>query len=165
MTPRLLLDLVIKPTLLWLAPQRWDGRDAWRMLIAIAMQETGLRHRDQLSRDGTAGQVGPATGWWQLELGGGFRGVERHVATRDVLLQARKALALPERDEQRWASICWGDAYACLLARALLWTHADPLASAAADGWQQYLELWRPGKPHPEAWAGAWSAALSAVSA
>ena len=135
------------------------------MLIAIAMQETGLRHRDQLSRDGTPGQVGPATGWWQFELGGGFRGVEGHPAARETLLTARKALALPERDEQRWASICWNDAYACLLARALLWTHAEPLATAADEGWRQYLGLWRPGKPHPETWGAAWAAAQSAVSA
>lgn len=159
MTPRLLLDLVIRPTLRTLAPQTWDrGHD---MLVAIAIQETGLRHRDQVD---PLDRVGPATGWWQFELRGGFRGVEAHPATKDVLLRARKALVLPERDDQRWASICWCDPYACLLARALLWTFPEKLPTTAEAGWRQYLELWRPGKPHPETWADAWGAARSTVS-
>lgn len=135
------------------------------MLIAIASQESGLRHRDQLSPGGQVGAIGPATSLWQIEFGGGFLGAERHPATAEVLARARKALLLPENDRQRWAATCWCDAYACLLARALLWTlpQALPGPKEHATGWSLYLEAWRPGKPHPEAWQKAWDDGIQAV--
>lgn len=166
MTPKLLLDLVIRPTLATLAPQKWGSRTAAVMLGAIAKQESGLRHRDQLSSDGTAGAVGPATGLWQFELQGGFRCVEQHAATAEVLSKARKLLLLPENEWQRWAALCWSDAYACLCARALLWTLPDRLPDPDQMdlGWGLYLEAWRPGKPHSESWRSAWAGAVEAVS-
>jgi hypothetical protein len=165
MNPKLLLDLIIRPALSNLAPDRWDSRPAQHLLGAIAKQESGLRHRDQMSRDGTPGPIGPATGLWQFELAGGFRGVEKHPATASVLLRARKLLLLPDNEWQRWAALCWSDHYACLCARALLWTIPDALPGPEEPdfGWGLYLEAWRPGSPHPETWHAAWDAAADAV--
>jgi hypothetical protein len=74
-------------------------------------------------------------------------------------------LLLPDNEFARWASLCWGDTYACLCARALLWTLPDRLAGPEQPdlGWGLYLEAWRPGEPHPETWHGHWDAAVTAV--
>jgi len=50
-------------------------------------------------------------------------------------------------------------------ARLLLWTLPSALPTTADEGWTQYLDAWRPGKPHPATWAGHWATADLAIPA
>jgi len=137
-----------------LLPASWDTPEARRMLRAIAYQETDLKARRQHGN-------GPARSYWQFELGGGCRGVLTHVAVRDEMRGALVALDCPgaASPEDLWRLIEHNDVLAAAAARCLLYTLPHPMATTQDDGWQQYIEAWRPGKPHPEKWADAWERA------
>lgn len=137
-----------------LLPSSMRSTDADRELMAIAWQESRLRHRAQIG--------GPARGFWQFELGG-VRGVLDHRAT--ALHAARVLEQLQYRDptpREIQAALQHNDVLAAVFARLLLWTLPEPLPTTAAAGWNQYLDAWRPGKPHPATWADAWEIASRA---
>ena len=70
MKPQLFLTSVIRPGLAVLADAtalRVDSPEAEVLLLAIATQESALRHRTQVG--------GPARGYWQFERGGGLAGI------------------------------------------------------------------------------------------
>jgi hypothetical protein len=161
MTPGLLLRLTVAPALAWMAGMGIKSDDRARvMLLAIAGQESGYRHRRQVP-------VAHAMGLWQFERGGGVTGVLRHAASRSAALAACEALLVPATPEAVHPALEHNDDLACVFARLLLFT--DPRALPGVDqpdaGWAYYERNWRPGKPHPQTWAGHWRNALEAVAA
>lgn len=162
MTPERLLRTAIIPALAELAGAGiQDTIDARRFMLAIALQESGLRHRRQVTAGGE--EAGPATSWWQFEKGGGCVGALTH---RSVAPHMRKicgdfniepnALAL-------WTAMQYQDVVAAAAARLLIYTLPGNLPSEAGPGWTQYLSAWRPGKPHVATWAGHWATADAVV--
>lgn len=165
MTPDRLLATGILPALSELSNLAGihDTPEARRMLLTIGLQETGLRHRRQVSASGR--EDGPAASFWQFERGGGCRGVLTHKATA-APMRAMCALYNVEPTENGlWEAMRYQDVIAAAAARLLLFTLPAPLPIQAGSGWQQYLTAWRPGKPHPASWAACWETADRAVMA
>jgi hypothetical protein len=129
-----------------------NSPEAIQMLLAIGWQESRFQHRAQTR--------GPARGFWQFEKGGGVVGVLRHRKTKQTIRDVLLALLYPSNmDEgQAYVAIEHNDVLAAAFARLLLFTHPRKLPALmdADEGWKQYLETWRPGKPHPTTWAKAW---------
>ncbi|MFH5926146.1 hypothetical protein [Roseomonas xinghualingensis] len=160
MTPALVLRLTVDPVLAWMAGMGVRSDDRARvLLLAIAGQESGFRHRRQVP-------VAHAMGLWQFERGGGVAGVLRHAASRPHALTACQALLVPATPEAVHPALEFNDDLACAFARLLLFT--DPKALPPMDepyaGWEYYLRCWRPGKPHPGTWAGHWRNAKEALT-
>lgn len=139
-------------------PASMRGAKATAMLVAIALQESKAAHRYQVG--------GPAKGFWQFEAGGGVHGVLSHPATQRHARLALVMLCYPASmpTSAIHAAIEHNDVLAAVFARLLLWTLPFPLPERAdaLGAWAQYLEAWRPGKPHPLVWpenyALAWDA-------
>ena len=136
--------------------------DARRMLLAIALQESGpgLNARYQNSPLATPG---PARGWWQFEQNGGVVGVLTHAASSMMAYGACSTLAVVPESAAVWRALEGHDVLACVFARLLLWTDPRPLPVAETPAWDYYLRNWRPGKPHREAWSANWKTANDAV--
>ena len=162
MTPANLLSTAIVPALTLLTTVGIeDTIPARRILLAIALQESGLTHRRQVSADGK--ETGPAISFWQFEKAGGCRGVLAH---RSVSARMRKVCIdfnVDVTEQSLWEAMRYQDIVAAAAARLLLYTLPAGLPLSAAEGWKQYLEAWRPGKPHPETWEGNWRVADSIV--
>lgn len=156
MTPELLLNAAIVPALL-LLPARMDTPAARIMLLAIAYQESAMRHRRQVK--------GPARGYFQFEQGGGVRGVLKHPASSGHIRDVLEALDyyVDSTSAECWSAIEHNDILAAAFARLLLWTDAEPLPTDAQGAWELYLRTWRPGKPHPEKWAMNYQKAKDAM--
>lgn len=155
MTPQQLNILVLKPTLSWMG-NLYDSKEARIMLIAIALQESGLLHRIQVG--------GPAHGLWQFERAGGVRGVMNHLKTMQTAENIAKALIYNDSETDVYTAIVDNDILACVFARLYLYTDPKPLPSTAAEGWLYYKRTWRPGKPHPETWEKHWNTATNVVN-
>ena len=143
-----LVTAYVLPAALSLLPKEMDTPAARAMLLSIGLQESQFLDRRQQP-------TGPARGFWQFEKGGGVKGVMTHRLTQ--------ALALETLSHLRYASTApttihatleHNDVLACVFARLLLWTLPARLPTRQQPnvGWPQYLEAWRPGKPHPETW-------------
>ena len=149
-----LVRAYIIPAALSLLPARMDSPAARAMLVAIGLQESRFEHRRQVG--------GPARGYWQFELGGGVAGVLRHDASRPHLLPALDALRYPPAPDVLYNAIADNDVLACVLARLLLFTlpYGLPGVGEPEEGWKQYMEAWRAGRPHRATWdafyAQAW---------
>ncbi|HAZ61011.1 MAG TPA: hypothetical protein DCY89_05495 [Gammaproteobacteria bacterium] len=156
MTPELLTRIAIDPALS-LLPPRMDSRAARVLMLAIAGQESAMRHRRQIR--------GPARGFWQFEQGGGVAGVLRHAQSKPHIRSVLRALHYPATSTAAdcYIAIEHNDVLAAAFARLLLWTDPAPLPTDAAGGWSLYLRTWRPGKPHPDTWAGHFARATEAV--
>lgn len=146
-TPEYFTKIALAPALR-LLPANMDTPAARAMCIAIALQESRIEYRRQIG--------GPARGYFQFEIGGGVRGVLTHRATRQHIHAALTAL---DYDQTSTSEACWiaiehNDILASVFARLLLWTLPDALPGRdeADEGWDQYLEAWRPGKPHRDTW-------------
>lgn len=137
-------------------PERMDSPAARAMLFAIGMQESRFAHRRQIR--------GPARGWWQFERGG-VRGVLEHPASRSTAEQVCSMLNYPATVDAVYEAIEHNDMLACAFARLLLWRLPEPLPMAdnEDEGWCQYLDCWRPGKPHRHTWDGFYRQAWEAV--
>jgi hypothetical protein len=151
----------IVPAAYSLLPPEMQSDKATAMLLAIGLQESKFQHRRQLGN-------GPARGFWQFEMGGGVKGVSTHADVRDHLEQCLEAMRYShdlENYRATHALIEHHDVLACVCARLLLWTLPDALPDVdQADlGWQQYLDGWRPGKPHPDTWDDNYSRAWMIV--
>ena len=148
-----------------LLPDRMDTRAARVSLIAIGLQESGLKDRCQKLANGGRG---PAHGLWQFERTGGVLGVLTHGTTRRHAFDVCKARGVPADSASVWTALEHDDVLAAVFARLLLWADAKPLpAEDDAEGlWKTYaLRTWRPGKPHPETWPAAYANAVTAVGA
>ena len=167
MTPELLLKAAIIPALS-LLDSELNTRPARAMLIAIALQETGLRARRQMleARDHWwESKPGKGHGFWQFERDGGVRGVMRHAAASAIVLPVIDALLYPRDPYAVHEALIHNDVLACVLARALLYSTPDamPRPNEADKGWAIYLKAWRPGKPHPEIWENHYRTAWEVV--
>jgi hypothetical protein len=151
------------------------GPAAEAMMGAIGLQESKFRARDQLemNADGelVPGRLGPATGYWQFERGGGVAGVIRHPASRRAAQDLVAAAGLPLDADAVWRHFATpeGDELAAAFARLLLLTDPQPLPMPEPQNeriaWLYYLRNWRPGKPHERFWAANWAEACAAVRA
>lgn len=152
---------------LWFDHRIPNGKQAEAMMIAIGLQESRLLHRDQIVAGKAPGAVGPATGFWQFEKGGGVAGVMQHHLTADIARKAAEASGVPFDRDDIWRSFTKtdGDRLAATFARLLLFTdpRALPPATEAAEeeAYQYYIRNWRPGKPHRETWGAFWREAIS----
>lgn len=156
-TPDQALAQVIVPTFQHLLPGKFDSQQARVLVLAIMIQESGLRTRQQ---DG-----GPARGLAQFEQAGGIRGVLEHPASRPYARAVCGLRAVAPVSSDVYAAFLSDDLLACAFSRLLLWTDAAPLpAMGDAEGaWAYYVNNWRPGKPRPSDWPANYAAALEAV--
>lgn len=163
MTPREFLDDIITPGVerLFSIGGPAVTIDANRMLLAIAQQESGpqLNARYQ----GSPGPQGPATGFWQFEQNGGVSGVLNHNSSKVIARAICDSCVVVATKEAVWRSIEGHDDLCVAFARLLLLTDPQPIPVTEQGGWDCYMRLWRPGKPHPETWPKNWSNASSAV--
>lgn len=161
MTPYRLLKTAIIPALSDLESAGInDSFEARRFLLAIALQESGLKHRRQVV-GGT--ESGPAASFWQFEKGGGCRGVLTHKLASQRMRTLCENYRIAPDESSLWEAMRYQDVVAAAAARLLVFTLPWALPSTAEDGWKQYLEAWRPGKPHPATWAGHWVTADKAA--
>lgn len=127
----------------------FDLPPAEKIILAIAGQESAWTHRRQIG--------GPARSFWQFESGGGVAGVMAHRASAAHAKALCAALAVPFDRAVVYEAIAWNDVLALGFARLLLWTHPKPLPADRDAAWHYYLDLWRPGNPHPATWPDRWA--------
>lgn len=148
---------------LWTEHRIPNGPAAEAMMVAIGLQESRFIHRDQIVAGKPAGQVGPATGFWQFERSGGVAGVMGHHLTADIARKVTEAAGVAFDRDAIWRAFTMqrGDELAAAFARLLLYTDPralpDPVAGSVEAAWDYYLRNWRPGKPHRSTWDGFWS--------
>ncbi len=140
------LHAVIFPGLA-LLPRRMNSPEAVAMLLAIGLQESRFTARRQIG--------GPARGFYQFERGGGVAGVLQHHSTREIVCNILDRLEYDREVPTSYAAIEHNDALATVYARLLLWSlpHALPGPGEDELAWDQYLEAWRPGRPHRQTWS------------
>lgn len=138
-------------------PLALDSDRARCMLVAIALQESGLAARVQ-------GGHGPARGLMQFERGGVLAVLNNRRTHRLALDLCYELLVDPTSDDVL-AALQFDDVLAAAFGRLLLWADpgALPRLGDAENAWAVYLRCWRPGKPRPKDWAGNYKAALAAV--
>lgn len=162
MTPNRLLHLAIIPALAELEHRGIpDTVPARRFLLAIALQESRIAHRRQVSSDGT--ESGPAMSFWQFEKGGGCKGVLTHFASAGHMRELCADFDVEAAPAALWQAMQYNDIVAAAAARLLIYTLPSALPTTVSDGWAQYLQAWRPGKPHPRTWAANWNLATITV--
>lgn len=151
------------PAAFALLPPTMDTPEARAMLLAIGLQESEFTDRYQVL-DG--GGRGPARGFWQFELGGATTGVLAHAGVRTHALRAIEALREEPAPARVYAALEHNDVLACVFARLLLYTLPAhlPKRHATNKAWAQYIEAWRPGKPHPDKWDGNFARAWALVA-
>lgn len=155
MTPQRLLATGIIPALRELeAYGIKDTFDARRFLLAVALQETSLKHRRQVVSGGL--ENGPAASFWQFEQGGGCRGVLMHPSVKDKMTKACLDFNVIPTTAGLWEAMRYNDVIAAIAARLYIYTYPKALATTAGAGWEQYNNVWRPGKPHPDEWDENW---------
>lgn len=167
MTPRLLYELIINPTLGALGAP-FNSREAAVLLGAIYIQESGLKHRRQMPR-------GPARGYCQIEPPTAIDVLGRSKPIRDfcasIGVKAPKLGSggpdiLREYDDNVREFRCalqYCDAATCAIARGILLLEPSPLPidGDIQAGWKYYLKCWRPGKPRAEAWEESYRTAIN----
>lgn len=162
MTPHRLYHTAIRPALDELAALGIPATpQAGRFLLAIALQESAIEHRRQVSAGGA--ETGPAASFWQFEQGGGCRGVLTHKGVAGKMAAVCAAYNVLATPAALWEAMRYQDIVAAAAARCLLYTLPSKLAQTQDEGWSQYLAAWRPGKPHPGTWAAAWQVATETV--
>ena len=135
MHPQRLLHTTINQALIDLAGAGIkDSPEARRMLLAIALQESGLKHRRQVTSTGK--EDGPAASFWQFERGGGCRGVLTHPAVAPKMKQACADHNIEATEAGLWEAMRFHDVIAATAARLLLYTLPSSLPTTAEQGWQ-----------------------------
>jgi hypothetical protein len=158
MTPIRLLESAIVPALRELAAHGIpDSPQARRFMLAIALQESGLAHRRQVSPGGA--EEGPAASYWQFERGGGCKGVLTHRAAAPHMRRVCEDYNVEPTAQGLWEAMRYNDIVAASAARLLIFTLPGDLPATADQGWEQYTEAWRPGKPHKATWPNNWNLA------
>lgn len=154
MTPADVLRFAIDPAMEIMWDIKTDVPGADRFLLAIAMQESGLMEREQIS--------GPARGLWQFE-GPTCELLLLNPLTHPFLVAACDRLSVFPSALTIYRAIEFGDTLAAFLARLLLWADPHPLPWEETDAWRTYLRVWRPGKPRVGDWPANWAAAVAAT--
>lgn len=141
-----------------LLPPSMNNINAKAMLIAIGLQESRFEYRRQMNE-------GPAKGFWQFEQGGGVRGVLTHPATKGYAKAILEQLRYNDYPATVWNALEHNDILAMCFARLnLFWLpQALPGPEHTQEGWSQYMNAWRPGKPHPETWPAFYAQAWQQV--
>lgn len=164
---------VIQPSLYYcfeerglLAP-RWDTHSSHVLLLAIALHESGLKHRHQIN--------GPALGWWQFEPSGGIKQILTTSAP------ARRALEDFGFNPHNFTEVCsaveFNDTISTIFARLLLFSDPFPIPAAPAaqiadphdpspyakGSFNYYNRTWQPGKPREEDFYKSLNRALLAL--
>ena len=161
--PSAFLAEILTPALSLLPPQM-DTPEARVTVVAIAIQESGLRHRYQVV---SGGGKGPARGLLQFERGGGCAGVLRHRASRYWMHHLCSVRGCRPSPDALWRQIELDDVLAAGAARLLLFTDPKrlPVLGDEAGAWDLYARVWRPGKPHRDSWPAAYQQALNTLGA
>jgi hypothetical protein len=152
-------DKIIRQTFIEVLPAKFDTPEAEVMLLAIGLQESKFQTRQQYG--------GPARSFWQMEKGGGVRGV---LSNADTFTYARMVCAhraVMPTVESVFARLLDDDLLGCGFARLILWADPDPLPTLgdADSAWLCYLKNWRPGRPHPADWPANYASAIAAQAA
>lgn len=150
------LGKIIIPALATL-PEQMDSPKARLMLLAIALQESGLRAREQTG--------GPARGLWQFERNG-VLAVMHHTRTAGVVFGWCTENGETYGSNSIYERLALDDELACVFARLLLWTDPRPLPEIGAcmGAWNLYERCWRPGNPSYTRWRDtAYPQALEAI--
>lgn len=152
---------------LQLFPERFNTPAARALVLAIGLQESHLVHRRQL--------VGGARYWWQSKNAPaagffgferiGIRGVMKHRTTGPMARAVLQLFSYPEDVDTIHEALTHNDILAVAFARLALWRIVDPLPGEGEweKGWEQYLSVWRPGKPRPDEWKDNFAQAWEAV--
>lgn len=151
------LHTFVVPAAYSVLPLKMNSPASTAMLLAIALQESKCCSRRQL-------EGGPARGFWQFETAG-ISGVRLHPASSAHLDRALVALCYASTLTVKPAQqiVEHNDVLACVYARLLLYTLPTSLPDRTEvnQGWAQYLDAWRPGKPIHHTWpanfARAWA--------
>lgn len=146
-----LMRFAIRPAM-GLLPAKMRGMESDRLLMAIALQESDVKYRRQSGN-------GPARGYWQFEKGG-VLGVLNHPATSAHAREVCAAMDYAPYPQIVLYAMENNDMLAAAFARLNLWWLPSPIATTEEKGLEQYLEAWRPGKPHPEKWPDNWRCAV-----
>lgn len=160
MQPADFLSDVIVPALAILAELGGPAPSAAaeRFMLAIALTESGpqLNARYQGSPNPTSG---PAKGWWQFEQNGSL-GVLTHRASATLAIAACEACRVVTHAAPATRALEGHDMLAAMFARLLILTEPRALPGNAKEGYEQYLNLWRPGKPQGfDRWGTNWNTA------
>jgi hypothetical protein len=162
MTPERLLRTAIIPAFAELAVGGIaDSFEARRIVMAIALQETELRNRRQVTDTGH--ELGPAMSFWQFERTGGCSELFHNKNTFQRIRKVCVDFNVAPTASALWSAMQYQDMVAAAAARLLVFTRPEALPKTEAEGWDQYVKAWRPGKPHPDKWAGHWATADAAV--
>lgn len=143
-----------------LLPAEMDSPMARTCLLAIGLQESGLKARYQILNSKAKG---PARGLWQFEAGGGVRGVLNHPGVSAHARWICGVRGVAPLVTSVWRSLERDDILAACFARLLLYADPKPLPSNEDQGWDVYLNSWRPGKPHADRWPANWRAAVACM--
>lgn len=147
-----------------LLPGAMNSREARAMLLAIGYQESAFNARMQ-GGHGTVRGTGPASGFWQFERAGGVTEILTSEDTKDHAIRICRLFLYEPTPTVIHQAIADHDVLACCFARLLLWRDPRALPSPieADKGWSIYVSNWRPGRPHPDAWAANFARAWSIV--
>lgn len=159
------------PAAFQLLPLALDTPEARAFVLAIGLQESEFR--DRVQRPYKIGwRPGPARGFWQFERGGGAcTGLLALERTRPLVERVCEVLHYDVDPQALWEGAQHNDVLACALARLLVFSlpHRLPTRDERELAWEQYLEAWKPGRPHPEKWPRchwhAWSLVGGSVRA
>jgi len=147
-----------------LLPKKMDTLDAHRFCLAIMIHESNFEHRRQYPS-------GPARGYAQHESIS-IRQICTHPATAiDMRLTANYLgfPAYPDESSEEWANrlhrdfLADNDFLQVLCCRLNIWWWPHPLPKFRSAAYEQYDEIWKPGKKRPAAWPRAWNEAEDIV--
>jgi hypothetical protein len=138
-TPDTFLATALRPAF-FLLPQRMNTPEAQAMLVAIALHESKLEKRRQMSK-------GPARSYLQFEKVG-VRGVLRHKASAPHAKAVCGLLDIPASVPAVHRAMEFSDVLAVCFGRLLLWRlpFALPTAGEPGEGYTQYLQAWNPNR-------------------
>lgn len=149
--------MAINEALTEMLPVTMNTQAARLMMLAIQKHEDLEERRYQVVMR-TAGTLeanivgpktakGPARSLWQMEAGGGIKGVLNHKATSEYIRSICDHYNVPATAKACWEAVEHNDVLAACFARLLLWS--DPLAmpkvNDADQAFELYLRTWRPG--------------------
>jgi len=141
-----------------LLPPRLTSDTARAMLVAVALQESDLRHRRQIG--------GPAVSYLMWEPGSqsALPGLLRHRASSGMAAEFTAALDYADLTPEELRQACITDSVLCAgLGRLLIWTLPEPLPANVLEAYSQYIAAWRPGKPTKRRWPSRWRQAWETV--
>jgi len=152
------LGKIIVPALATL-PAEMDGPNARLMLLAIMLQESGLRTREQ--------RGGPARGLAQFERNG-VLAVMHNMRTADIVFEWCDANSITYGSNTIYERLALDDELAAAFARLLLWADPRPLPELGdvMGAFDLYERTWRPGQPSYTRWRDtAYPEAMKALQA